>query len=128
MEEPSSRGHAPSRRTVAELFRDLDRDEDLKARFRMHPRQVLRDHGFDIPDHVDPRVVEGSAGRLHLTLEVRREPARPRTDEEIEIDRLTQRILETMERTATELYGRPCPASRTPGDAHIHVAYQAMDG
>ena len=128
MEEHSSGGRVPPRRTVAELFRALDHDEALTARFRMDPRQVLREHGFDIPDHVDPKVVESKIGRLHLTLEVRQEPARPRTDEEIEIDRLTQWILRSMERKATELYGRPCPASRAPSDAHIHVVYRALNG
>lgn len=124
---PDVEGSSRPRRTVAQLFRGLDEDRSVAAAFRRDPRAVLRDHGFDIPEHVDAKVVESPWGRLHLTLEVRCEAPAERTDAEIEADRFAKSLLRQMERSATQLFGRPCPASRDPNHAHMHVVYGGAD-
>ena len=116
-------GRAASGPTVADLFRDLDHDQGMRQAFRSDPTSVLRTHGFDIPEHVEARVVDGDHGRLHITLRVGSAADRDSDGEEGETERIARLILERMEKSASEMFGRPCPASRDPGHAHMHVSY-----
>ena len=53
---------------LARIFAACWKDEALKARFMSDPRAVLKDHGLDVPDGIDVRVVENADDRVHITL------------------------------------------------------------
>ncbi len=61
--------------TLAQLFAACWKDEALKARFMADPKAVLKEHGLDVPDGIDVKVVENSDSHVHLTL-----PAKPSVD------------------------------------------------
>lgn len=57
-------------------------DEAFKARFLSEPVQVLKEHGIDVRDGVEVRVVENTKDVVHIVL-----PARPEqelTEEQLE--------------------------------------------
>ena len=71
------------RKGLARLFAACWKDEGLKARFKNDPKAVLKEHGLDVPDGIDVKVVENSVDHVHITL-----PAAPPgllglTDEEL---------------------------------------------
>ena len=53
---------------LAQLFAALWKDEALKARFMCDPKEVLKEHGLDVPDNLDVKVVENADDCVHLTL------------------------------------------------------------
>ena len=53
---------------LAALFLACSRDEALKARFMNDPRAVLMEHGVDVPEDREIRVVENTHVCHHLTL------------------------------------------------------------
>ena len=53
---------------LAALFFACSRDEALKARFMNDPRAVLMEHGVDVPEDREIRVVENTHDCHHLTL------------------------------------------------------------
>ena len=57
---------------LAQLFAACWKDEGLKARFMADPKSVLKEHGLDVPDNMDVKVVENADDCVHITL-----PARP---------------------------------------------------
>ena len=57
--------------TLAQLFAACWKDEALKARFMSDPKAVLKEHGLDVPDGMDVKVVE-NADDVHITCPARR--------------------------------------------------------
>ena len=53
---------------LAQLFAACWKDEALKDRFTSDPKAVLKEHGLDVPDGIDVKVVENSDDRVHITL------------------------------------------------------------
>ena len=56
------------RNQLAELFAACWKDDTLKQRFMSDPKQVLVEHGMDVPDGMDVKVVENSDNTVHITL------------------------------------------------------------
>jgi len=54
--------------TLSALFAACWKDDALKARFIADPRSVLAEHGFDVPDDIDVKVVENADDCVHITL------------------------------------------------------------
>ena len=53
---------------LAQLFATCWKDEALKARFMADPKGVLKEHGLDVPDNLDVKVVENADNCVHITL------------------------------------------------------------
>ena len=53
---------------LAQLFAACWKDEALKARFMADPKAVLKEHGLDVPDGIDVKVVENADDCVHITL------------------------------------------------------------
>ena len=53
---------------LAQLFATCWKDEALKARFMADPKGVLKEHGLDVPDNLDVKVVENADDCVHITL------------------------------------------------------------
>ena len=60
---------------LADLFAACWKDEALKARFMADPKAVMKEHGLDVPDGIDVKVVENADDCVHITLPA--PPARP---------------------------------------------------
>lgn len=56
------------RNALAQLFVACWKDEQLKARFLSDPKMVLAEHGFEVPDDVEVKVVENADDCIHITL------------------------------------------------------------
>ena len=71
---------------LAQLFAACWKDEALKARLMADPKAVLKEHGLDVPDNLDVKVVENADDCVHITL-----PAPPRDgDAELLDDELSK--------------------------------------
>ena len=68
---------------LAQLFAACWKDEALKARLMADPKAVLKEHGLDVPDGIDVKVVENADDCVHLTL-----PAPPAGDNDLSDDEL----------------------------------------
>ena len=53
---------------LAQLFAACWKDEALKARFMADPKAVLKEHGLDVPDGIDVKVVENTDNTVHITM------------------------------------------------------------
>ena len=53
---------------LASLFAACWKDEALKARFMSDPKAVLAEHGMDVPDGMDVKVVENADNCVHITM------------------------------------------------------------
>ena len=53
---------------LASLFAACWKDEALKARLMSDPKAVLAEHGMDVPDGMDVKVVENADNRVHITM------------------------------------------------------------
>ena len=53
---------------LARLFAACWKDEALKARFLSDSKAVLAEHGLDVPDWIDVKVVANADGRVQITL------------------------------------------------------------
>ena len=53
---------------LADLFAACWKDEALKARFMADPKPVLKEHGLDVPEDLDVKVVENADDCVHITL------------------------------------------------------------
>ena len=53
---------------LTELFAACWKDEALKARFMSDPKAVMKEHGLDVPDGIDVKVVENADDCVHITL------------------------------------------------------------
>ena len=73
------------RNQLAELFAACWKDEALKARFMADPKAVLAEHGIDVPDNIDVKVVENSDNTVHITM-----PMAPDGHEEMSMEELSQ--------------------------------------
>ena len=69
---------------LAQLFSACCKDEALKARFMAEPRVVLKEHGLDVPDGIDVKVVENADDCVHITL-----PAPPAVDMDLSDEELS---------------------------------------
>ena len=69
---------------LAQLFAACWKDEALKARFMADPKAVLKEHGLDVPDGMDVKVVENADDCVHITL-----PAPPAGDHDLSDDELS---------------------------------------
>ena len=67
---------------LAQLFAACWKDEALKARFMSDPKAVMKEHGLDVPDGIDVKVVENTDDCVHITLPNR--PSDDLSDEELE--------------------------------------------
>ncbi len=56
------------RNQLAELFAACWKDEALKARFMADPKAVMKEHGLDMPDNLDVKVVENADNCVHITM------------------------------------------------------------
>ena len=63
------------RNALAALFASCWRDDALKARFMSDPKAVLKEHGMDVPEGIDVKVVENADDCVHIPL-----PAAPAGD------------------------------------------------
>jgi len=54
--------------TLATLFAACWKDDALKARFIADPKAVLAEHGLDVPEGIDVKVVENADDCVHITL------------------------------------------------------------
>ena len=69
---------------LAQLFAACWKDEALKARLMSDPKAVLKEHGLDVPDGIDVKVVENADDCVHITL-----PAPPAGDNDLSDDELS---------------------------------------
>ena len=69
---------------LARLFAACWKDEALKARFMADPKAVLKEHGLDVPDGIDVKVVENADDCVHITL-----PAPPAGDMDLSDEELS---------------------------------------
>ena len=53
---------------LASLFAACWKDEALKARLMADPKAVLAEHGMDVPDGMDVKVVENADNCVHITM------------------------------------------------------------
>ena len=53
---------------LASLFAACWKDEALKARLMSAPKAVLAEHGMDVPDGMDVKVVENADNCVHITM------------------------------------------------------------
>ena len=53
---------------LAQLFAACWKDEALKSRLMSDPKAVLKEHGLDVPDNLDVKVVENADDCVHITL------------------------------------------------------------
>ena len=70
---------------LAQLFAACWKDEALKARFMADPKAVLKEHGLDVPDNLDVKVVENNENTVHITL-----PAPPARHLDLSDDELSE--------------------------------------
>ena len=66
---------------LAQLFAACWKDDALKARFMSDPRAVLKEHGMNVPDNMDVKVVENADDCVHITLP--RKPPGDLSDDEL---------------------------------------------
>ena len=69
---------------LARLFAACWKDEALKARLLADPKAVLKEHGLDVPDGIDVKVVENADDCVHITL-----PAPPAGDMDLSDEELS---------------------------------------
>ena len=69
---------------LAQLFAACWKDEALKARLMADPKAVLKEHGLDVPDGIDVKVVENADDCVHITL-----PAPPAGDMDLSDEELS---------------------------------------
>ena len=72
------------RNALAQLFAACWKDEALKARFLSDPKAVLKEHGLDVPEGIDVKVVENADDCVHITL-----PAPPAASMDLSDDELS---------------------------------------
>ena len=70
---------------LTSLFAACWKDEALKARFMSDPKAVLKEHGLDVPDNLDVKVVENADDCVHITL-----PAQPAGHMDLSDDELSK--------------------------------------
>jgi len=61
------------------------KDDALKARFIADPGTVLAEHGIDVPDRIELRVVENTDNCVHITLPKRPANHDDLSDEELDL-------------------------------------------
>ncbi|MFB0986819.1 MAG: mersacidin/lichenicidin family type 2 lantibiotic, partial [Phycisphaerales bacterium] len=59
------------------------KDEALKARFMSDPKAVLAEHGMDVPDGMDVKVVENADNCVHITMPAPPSGSMELSDEEL---------------------------------------------
>ena len=69
---------------MTQLIATCWKDEALKQRFMADPKAVLKEHGLDVPDRIDVKVVENADDCVHITL-----PTPPAGDAELSDDELS---------------------------------------
>ena len=75
---------AEQKNALNQLFVACWKDEALKQRFMADPKAVLKEHGLDVPDRIDVKVVENADDCVHITL-----PAPTAGDMELTDDELS---------------------------------------
>lgn len=71
------------RNSMAQLFAACWKDDALKKRFMSDPKAVLAEHGLEVPEDIDVRVVENTDNTVHITL-----PGPPKKPTELSDDEL----------------------------------------
>ena len=70
--------------SLTRLFAACWKDEALKARFVADPKAVLKEHGLQVPNGIDVKVVENADDCVYITL-----PAPPTGDGNLSDDELS---------------------------------------
>ena len=68
---------------LASLFAACWKDEALKARFMSDPKAVLAEHGLNVPDGMDVKVVENADNCVHITMPAPPSGSMELSDEEL---------------------------------------------
>ncbi|MDC0429320.1 NHLP leader peptide family RiPP precursor [Phycisphaerales bacterium] len=68
---------------LATLFAACWKDEALKARLMADPKAVLAEHGMDVPDGMDVKVVENADNCVHITMPAPPSGSNKLSDEEV---------------------------------------------
>jgi hypothetical protein len=50
------------------IIERCSRDADLKKKLISNPREVLKEHGFKVPAHIELRVLEDTPEAMHLVI------------------------------------------------------------
>ena len=66
-----------------QLFAACWNDEAFKSRFMVDPKAVLKEHGLDVPDGIDVKVMQDDDRTLHIVLP--RRPSDDLSDEALEV-------------------------------------------
>lgn len=72
-----------ARTSLFALFATCWKDEALKDRFLREPRKVLEDHGLEVPEGIEIKVVENTDDCIHVTLPAAPEDSRNLSDAEL---------------------------------------------
>jgi len=70
---------------IARILGACWKDDTFKARFIADPRTVLAEHGIDVPDRIELRVVENTDNCVHITLPKRPANHDDLSDEELDL-------------------------------------------
>ena len=68
---------------LAELFAACWKDDALKQRFMSDPKVVLAEHGMDVPEGMNVKVVENVDNTVHITLPLAPEGHQELSDAEL---------------------------------------------
>ncbi len=63
---------------LSEIFLKCSKNDSLKQHFKSTPKIVLVEHGFDVPDDIEIKVVENTDRKVYITL-----PAHPGMQDEL---------------------------------------------
>ena len=69
--------------TLAVLCAACWKDDALKQRFMADPKAVLAEHGMDVPDGLDVKVVENADNCVHITMPMAPDGHHELSDEEL---------------------------------------------
>jgi hypothetical protein len=69
----------------ARVFASCWKDDAFKARFMNDPRAVLADHGVDLPEAIDIKIVENADNTVHITI-----PSPPANHHELSNEELSE--------------------------------------
>ena len=68
---------------LAQLFAACWKDDALKQRMMSDPKSVLAEHGIEIPDGMNVKVVENNDNTVHITMPATPENVQQVSDEEL---------------------------------------------
>ncbi len=84
--EPAQELEPEQERRWAQVVARAWDDEGFRQRLLTHPREVLREEGFDVPDDAEVELVDREPEEMHEGVTCLRLPARPAAEDLIEDD------------------------------------------